>query len=280
MFFQSFQHQSRHSAYFELYKAFPASFFGKTEVEKGNFIILPTSAAQRLVNLRIDYPMLFKLTNTQLGLFTHCGVLEFTAEEGTCLLPYWLMNHLGISEGGDVSVESIRLPRGTFVKIQPHTTAFIDLPNPKAVLENALRSYACLSQGDSISVQFAGRSFEIDIIETRPGPAIMTIQTDLEVDFAPPKDYREEAPQLKKEASLTYEQEEGKQQSKTATWQGSGNRLDGKPVTNMPRKESTDKASNEYDPRKHRLVNGVKKTTGNAKTSYWDTLGSGNTMKK
>eukprot|EP00358_Blepharisma_japonicum_P001884 CAMPEP_0202954332 /NCGR_PEP_ID=MMETSP1395-20130829/50730_1 /ASSEMBLY_ACC=CAM_ASM_000871 /TAXON_ID=5961 /ORGANISM="Blepharisma japonicum, Strain Stock R1072" /LENGTH=110 /DNA_ID=CAMNT_0049669799 /DNA_START=503 /DNA_END=835 /DNA_ORIENTATION=+ len=110
----------------------------------------------------------------------------------------------------------------------------------------------------------------------------MTIQTDLEVDFAPPKDYHEEAPQLKKEPSLTYEQEEKKQQNKTTTWQGSGNRLDGKPIANsMPvRKESTDKASNEYDPRKHRLVNGVKKTTGNAKTSYWDTLGSGNSIKR
>ena len=35
--------------FFEFYKAFPASFMGKDEVEKGNKIILPGSAANRLV---------------------------------------------------------------------------------------------------------------------------------------------------------------------------------------------------------------------------------------
>lgn len=64
---------------------------------------------------------------------THCGVLEFTAEEGTCLLPYWMMQNLFIPEGGDVTIESVNLRKGTFVKIRPHETAFIDLPNPKAV---------------------------------------------------------------------------------------------------------------------------------------------------
>lgn len=128
-----------------------------------------------------------------------------------------MMEHLGITEGGDVTVESVRLPRGTFVKIQPHETAFIDLPNPKAVLENALRSYACLSQGDTIAIQFAGRRFEIDIVETKPGLAIMTIQTDLEVDFAPPKDYKEASPVFNRETSLTYEDEERKKENKNTT---------------------------------------------------------------
>lgn len=138
-------------------------------------VILPMSAAERLVNMQVSTPMLFKLTNTQMGLSTHCGVLEFSAEEGTCLLPYWLMQNLVVVEGGSVSIESVTLPRGTFVQIRPHETAFIDLPNPKAVLENALRSYACLTKGETILVHFADRNYELDILETRPKDAIMTI---------------------------------------------------------------------------------------------------------
>mmetsp|Transcript_33285 Transcript_33285/g.6017 ORF Transcript_33285/g.6017 Transcript_33285/m.6017 type:complete len:91 (-) Transcript_33285:601-873(-) len=76
------------TTFFEMYKAFPATFFGKIEVEKGNMIILPASAAERLIQMQVNTPMLFRITNTQLGMSTHCGVLEFSAEEGTCLLPY------------------------------------------------------------------------------------------------------------------------------------------------------------------------------------------------
>jgi hypothetical protein len=36
------------------------------------------------------YPMLFKLSNTTVERHTHCGVLEFVADEGRCYLPYWV----------------------------------------------------------------------------------------------------------------------------------------------------------------------------------------------
>lgn len=94
-FFQ-FGRRTHRTAFFEMYKAFPASFFGKEEVEKGNMsndyiVILPSSAANHLFSMHIDSAMLFKITNTQLNIHSHCGVLEFTAEEGCCLLPYWVV---------------------------------------------------------------------------------------------------------------------------------------------------------------------------------------------
>ena len=42
--------------------------------------------------LNIQYPMLFKLTNRSMNRETHCGVLEFVAEEGLIYIPYWVMN--------------------------------------------------------------------------------------------------------------------------------------------------------------------------------------------
>jgi ubiquitin fusion degradation protein 1 len=40
--------------------------------------------------LHIQYPMLFKLTNRKANRITHCGVLEFVADEGHVYLPYWV----------------------------------------------------------------------------------------------------------------------------------------------------------------------------------------------
>ena len=45
-----------------------------------------------------------------------------------------------------VKVESAALPVATFSKFQPLTTDFLDLTNPKAVLEMRLRHFACLSK--------------------------------------------------------------------------------------------------------------------------------------
>lgn len=36
------------------------------------------------------YPMLFKLSNSKKARATHCGVLEFVADEGKVFLPYWV----------------------------------------------------------------------------------------------------------------------------------------------------------------------------------------------
>jgi hypothetical protein len=34
--------------------------------------------------------MIFMISNPQMGKKTFCGVLEFSAEEGLCYLPYWV----------------------------------------------------------------------------------------------------------------------------------------------------------------------------------------------
>jgi ubiquitin fusion degradation protein 1 len=53
-------------------------------------VILPASALDHLTRLHIEFPMLFKLTNRPKNRATHCGVLEFVAEEGRCYLPFWV----------------------------------------------------------------------------------------------------------------------------------------------------------------------------------------------
>lgn len=40
--------------------------------------------------MNLEYPMLFNVSNRSWGRVTHCGVLEFIAEEGVMYMPYWV----------------------------------------------------------------------------------------------------------------------------------------------------------------------------------------------
>lgn len=163
----------------------------RDDLEHGGKIILPPSALDQLTRLHIMYPMLFKISNNRRNKSTHCGVLEFVADEGKVYIPYWMMQNLTLEEGGLLQVESASLPVATFAKFQPHSTEFLDMTNPKAVLEARLRNFACLSTGDVIAIMYNNKIYELSVLETKPSNAVSVIECDLNVDFAPPVGYQD-----------------------------------------------------------------------------------------
>lgn len=77
----------------EYYRCYPIAMMPgpeRNEANHGGKIFLPASALDKLTQLHITYPMLFELINGAKGKSTHAGVLEFTAEEGRCYLPFWV----------------------------------------------------------------------------------------------------------------------------------------------------------------------------------------------
>lgn len=72
------------------YHCFSVAYADKAHLEGGDKIILPPSALDTLSRLLVEYPMLFNLS-TESGGATHCGVLEFSAPEGSCYIPFWMM---------------------------------------------------------------------------------------------------------------------------------------------------------------------------------------------
>lgn len=222
------------------YRCYPVSFIEKQEAERGDKIFLPPSALNRLAQLHIEYPMLFKAENRRGGKSTHCGVLEFIADEGFAYLPYWMMQNLDLEEGQVVTLRSISLPKGSFVKLQPHSTDFLDITNPRAVLETTLRGFSCLTVGDTIPIYYNDKTYWINIIEAKPEDAISVIETDCNVDFAPPLDYVEPEPVLPRSVSQgsarTESQKEEEPEAKPEetsflAFAGTGRRLDGKPAS-------------------------------------------------
>jgi hypothetical protein len=143
--------------------------------------------------MNVQYPMLFELQNPNTNQLTHCGVLEFTAEEGNVYIPYWMMQLLFLEEGDFIHVRNVTLPRATYVKLQPHETAFIDIANPKAVLEIAFRNFSCLTRGDVIQVQYNDRKYDLNVVDVKPNTygAVSIVETDVQLDFDAPVDYVE-----------------------------------------------------------------------------------------
>ncbi|XP_054714580.1 ubiquitin recognition factor in ER-associated degradation protein 1-like [Uloborus diversus] len=204
----------------------------RRDVEKGGKIIMPPSALDHLTRLSIVYPMLFKLTNKKTNRVTHCGVLEFVADEGKVYLPYWMMRNLLLEEGGILHVENATLPVASFSKFQPQSEDFLDITNPKAVLENALRNFACLTTGDMIAIEYNDKIYEFCVLETRPYKAVSIIECDMNVDFAPPVGYKEPEPKAPVEDEpanpVPAESELLPSNGSFIAFRGKGNRLDGK----------------------------------------------------
>ena len=87
--------------------------------------------------------------------------------------------------------------------------------------------------------------------------AICIIDTDVEVDFAPPLDYEEPTNNNSQQGKFV-EEAEG---SKGGFFSGKGMRIDEKQARPGQRKQSMVPEEEEYDPRKHRIHRGVRKTT-------------------
>ncbi|PUZ58004.1 hypothetical protein GQ55_5G475200 [Panicum hallii var. hallii] len=221
----------QHRTFVQYYRCLSMSLLNKENVdEDGNWVIMPPSALDRLSRLNVDYPMLFQIQNPSTERVTHCGVHEFVAEEGFIHMPTRLMAHLGVQENELVLVRNTLLPTATFVKLQPHTTDFLDVSHHKEMLEYNFRKFICLTAGETIVVTEGERRYYLDVLEARPADAVRTIDTDCAVDFAPPLDYVEPEPAPAPAPAAVASQAN----AKLSRFTGVAARMDGKPVEQAP----------------------------------------------
>ncbi|KAF8730448.1 hypothetical protein HU200_017026 [Digitaria exilis] len=117
---------------------------------------------------------------------TCCGVLEFTAREGSAELPLHVWNNLFRNDTPDVPLIEVRyvsLPKGTYAKLKPEGAGFSDLPNHRAVLETALRNHATLSKNDVVVVNYGQLQYKLKVLELKPESSVSVLETDVEVDI-------------------------------------------------------------------------------------------------
>jgi ubiquitin fusion degradation protein 1 len=188
-------HPPSNGPFIEQFRCLSFSFLqNKQDKENGDKIILPISAFQKLAGMRVQYPMQFELRNENVVPIrrTHVGVLEFTAPEGQMFVPYWIMQNLLLEENELITVRNVSLSLATFVKFRPLSVDFLEISNPKAVLESTLRNFSCLTKDDQICLQYNGKNYFIEIVELKPVTpenAVSIVEADVNVDFEPPVGY-------------------------------------------------------------------------------------------
>jgi len=231
-----------------------------TRLEYSDKIILPPSCLEKLAHLEVQYPLMFEVTNPRyVARRLHCGVLEFIAQEGMVYLPFWMMENMHLNEGDIVHLKSATIQKGKFVKLQPQTTDFIKISNPKAVLESSLRNFSALTKGETFRILYNKKKYDIGVVEVRPEgapfapgapEAVCIIEADVEVDFEAPADYVEpQRPSPQSASPLSTSplsksplagpalgapvldgDSSDEEMADAKPFQGSGFRLDGKPI--------------------------------------------------
>ncbi len=156
----------------DMLRSYPSFTYGRKDLEKGNKVLLPTRLLQTITNIyhgNLPYPMVFSVSTLRTKSTVYVGVLEFVAPDDSVVFPFWLFNELKLREGEMVRVGIVDyLPKANFAKLRPHKTEFIDLPDPRSVLEIHLRNFVCLTKDETISISFMNKVYQLDILEIKP----------------------------------------------------------------------------------------------------------------
>jgi len=237
--------------FMDMLRAQPSYVAHRPDLEKGDKVLLPSSILENILNRygEMPQPMIFSVSATRTRQTYFVGVLEFVAPPTTVILPFWMFLEMGLTEGETVRLGMVdRLPKATFLKIQPHKTRFIELGDPTAILNKHLREFTVARKGQTITIQVLDEEFQINILEVKPENqynAVHLINTDVNLEFAAPLDYID--PAVKK----AQEKQKAGEKSKGPV----GVRIDNKEI-----KESLmEVVQGDYDPRKRRIPGGIRK---------------------
>lgn len=76
-------------------------------------------------------------------------------------------------------------------------------------LEKALRNFSTLTVGDMVQINYNNKVYEIQVLDVKPHfedhQGISIVETDLEVDFAPPVGYVEPSGQKPAQEAVIYD---------------------------------------------------------------------------
>ena len=158
-------------------------------------VIVPPSVLESLSkeNVFSNGPIMFQIHSVSDGAkngsrVSHCGVREFTAEDGTIQLPPKVFKSLEDDDISMVEIKYVILPSIKFVKFQPKLNVFSHVGPVKLVLEENLRLHSTLTLGDTVTVWYRGISYELVVKEITPdddlyGHGGSLVNTDVEVDI-------------------------------------------------------------------------------------------------
>lgn len=175
-------------------KAYPPIFLNRDNVniEAGDKIILHPDILDNLTkaySTQLPHPIIFEIRNQKVGRTSHCGVLEFSAEERSAYLPAWMMENLCLNPGDSLLfVIKTQIPKATALKFKPLSRTFAKLPTPRETLEYALSKFTVVTEGDNITITHGNQAHVLTVTKVTPrksdvNPAVQLLNTAVTVDF-------------------------------------------------------------------------------------------------
>jgi len=143
-----------------------------------------------LSDVKILPPYYFSVESLY-GKFTYCGVLDFTADEGMCMIPHGVMDNLDVYGSDFVTIRYIaNVPKGDFVQLEPIQKEIFEIPELDEYLETVISNYCLLYPNQILTCSFAGKKYSIkvkiikSVCEFDVEPELIDIvNTDLKIDI-------------------------------------------------------------------------------------------------
>ncbi|KAF4987318.1 hypothetical protein FGRMN_10443 [Fusarium graminum] len=168
----------RFDEYYRCYPLIMAPGAERPELNHGSKIILPPSALDKVSKLHVQWPLLMELINGEKGSHSHAG----------------MMVTLQMDVGDMIQIRTTSLELAKMVKLQPQSVNFLEISDPKAVLEKAFRNFATLTKGDVFNFSYNDEVYDVAVLDVKPETnkmGVSMIETDVSVEFAPPVGYVE-----------------------------------------------------------------------------------------
>ena len=108
-----------------------------------------------------------------------------------------MMQTLRLDVGDMIQIKTTSLDLAKQVKLQPQSVNFLDISDPRAVLEKAFRNFAALTKGDVFNFEYNDEVYDVAVLDVKPDSpkkGVSMIETDVSVEFAPPVGYVEPSP--------------------------------------------------------------------------------------
>jgi hypothetical protein len=162
----------------------------REQLEFSNQVILPPEIlANNDVNLDHN-PLFFTFKNNDVKI--NVGVYEFTDIPDICYIPYYLMLLLNIKEGERISISNLNnIPKGTELTLKPHEEKFIQLSDPRSILEKHLSiNYPILSINDVVRIKYLDEIYSLSVTNLKPGNTVQLINCNINLLFDQAYDHK------------------------------------------------------------------------------------------
>ena len=79
-----------------------------------------------------------------------------------------MMQSLQLDVGDMIQVKTTSLELAKLVKLQPQSTNFLEITDPRAVLEKAFRNFAALTKGDVFNFEYNNEVYDMAVLVPLP----------------------------------------------------------------------------------------------------------------